>query len=274
MHPSELARLEHENMLDVFARIGSGIPGALIERSNGVTLFVTGLPLRLFNQVAVHGDDATEGAIRDAVAAMRSSGAPFALNLRVGTDDRFIEVADRLGLLRLSVEPWMPGMALHPLTAGPAPGDPRSGDLPPADLEHEIRLVTDLAGIEDHVRVVAEGFDLPEPTVRAIVRPDLLGMPDVFVYVGYEGGVATTSGLGMRTGQTIGVYNIATVPAARRRGWGASMTARIAADGAAAGCVVAILQASSMGYPIYERMGFRTVVDYMAYVDPTSRTTS
>jgi len=259
-------------MLEVFARIGSGVPGALIDRSNGVTLLMTGLPLRLFNQVAVHGDDATAGAIRDAVATVRSSGAPFALNLRVGTDDRFVLVAERLGLVPLSAEPWMPGMALHPLTAGRPPGDPPPGDTPPPDVRHEIRLVNDLAGIEDHVRVAVEGFDLAEPTARAIVRPDLLGMPDVYVYVGYAEGVATTSGMGVRTGQTIGVYNIATVPAARRRGYGASMTARITADGAAAGCDAAILQASAMGYPIYERMGFRTVVNYMAYVDPTSGT--
>jgi len=247
-------------MLEVFARIGSGVPGARVERANGVTLLAIGVPLRLFNQVAVHGDDATEGAITRAVATMRSSGAPFALNLRLGPDDRFVEVAERIGLVPLSAEPWMPGMAMHPLRADP----------PVTDAEHEIHLVTDVDGIEAHVRVAVEGFDLPEPTARAIVRPDLLRMPDVSVYVGYAGGVATTSGMGVRTGRTIGVYNIATIPAARRRGFGAAMTARIAADAAAAGCDVATLQASAMGYPIYERMGFRTVVNYMAYVDPTS----
>jgi recombinational DNA repair protein RecT len=46
------------------------------------------------------------------------------------------------------------------------------------------------------------------------------------------------------------------------------MTARIAADGATAGCVVAILQASQMGLPVYEQLGYRTVVDYVGYVDP------
>jgi hypothetical protein len=46
------------------------------------------------------------------------------------------------------------------------------------------------------------------------------------------------------------------------------MTARVVADGLVAGCDVAALQASQMGRPIYERLGFRTVVRYMAYVDP------
>ena len=39
-------------------------------------------------------------------------------------------------------------------------------------------------------------------------------------------------------------------------------------DGVADGCSVAILQASDMGRPVYERMGFRTVVEYLGFVDP------
>ncbi len=98
----------------------------------------------------------------------------------------------------------------------------------------------------------------------------MLAHPDMFVYVGYTDGVPVTSGLGFRTGRTIGVYNIATVETARRRGYGAAMTMRIVDDGAAAGCDLAILQASDMGRPIYERLGFRLVVDYGGFVDPGS----
>jgi hypothetical protein len=46
------------------------------------------------------------------------------------------------------------------------------------------------------------------------------------------------------------------------------MTVRVALDGRAAGCDVAALQASEMGRPIYERLGYRTVVRYRAFVDP------
>jgi predicted GNAT family acetyltransferase len=74
-----------------------------------------------------------------------------------------------------------------------------------------------------------------------------------------------TTGFGVRTGNTIGVYNIATLEMARRRGYGAAMTARVVADGAADGCDVAILQASEMGRPIYERLGFRTVIGRDVY---------
>jgi GNAT superfamily N-acetyltransferase len=95
--------------------------------------------------------------------------------------------------------------------------------------------------------------------------PHLLDRPESVVYVGYLDGSPVVSGLGWRSGRTIGVYSIATVESARRRGFGAAMVARVVADGATAGCDVAALQASEMGRPIYERLGFRTVVRYVAY---------
>jgi ribosomal protein S18 acetylase RimI-like enzyme len=97
---------------------------------------------------------------------------------------------------------------------------------------------------------------------------DLLTRPECAIYVCYARGDPVVSGLGWRTGRTIGVYSIATVASARRRGFGAAMTARVMADGMAAGCDVAGLQASEMGRPIYEKLRFRTVVSYTAYVDP------
>ena len=150
-----------------------------------------------------------------------------------------------LGLVRLSAESGMPGMAMHPATT----------TVPPTDGNHEIRRVVDTDGVADHVRAAAEGFGLPETVVAAIVNAETVGATDVAVYVGYTDGEPVSSGLGVRTGRTIGVYNIATVERARRRGYGAAMTARVVAEGAAAGCDVAILQASPMGLPIYERLG-------------------
>ena len=261
MNPSELGGLEHENMIEALALAGDNAEGALIRHADGVVLIATGLPIRLFNQVIVERDEPGPDAVAAAVATTRARGDRFVVNLRVGADDRLIPLMDDLGLVRLSDEPWMPGMALHPIPAGgvsaPGPG-------------HEIRQVTDESGIEDHIRTAAAGFEMPEFILRGIVTPALAGRPGVAVYVGYKDGEPVATGLGVRTGRTIGVYNIATIPAARRRGYGAAMSTRIAVDGAAAGCDVAVLQASDMGYLIYERLGYRTVVRYMGYVDPAS----
>jgi GNAT superfamily N-acetyltransferase len=261
MDPSQLARLEHENMIEALALAGGNVEGALIRHADGVVLIATGLPILLFNQVIVERDDAGPDAVAAAVATTRARGDRFVVNLRVGADDRLIPLMDDLELVRLSDEPWMPGMTLHPISAG---------SVPASGPGHEIRQVTDDSGIEDHIRTAAAGFEMPESILRGVMTPAMAGHPGVAVYVGYTDGEPVATGLGVRTGRTIGVYNIATIPAARRRGYGAAMSRRIAVDGAAAGCDVAVLQASDMGYPIYERLGYRTVVRYMGYVEPAS----
>ncbi|MBI3746412.1 MAG: GNAT family N-acetyltransferase [Chloroflexi bacterium] len=152
-------------------------------------------------------------------------------------------------------------MAWHPL--GPAGAGHGPPDLP----GHEIRRVVDAAGLDDHLSTGAMGFGLPEAILRAVVVPALIDRPDTAIYVGYANGAPVSTGLGVRTGRTIGVYNIATVETARGRGYGAAMTRRVVDDGVSAGCDVAILQASQMGLPLYERLGFRTVVEYIGYVE-------
>lgn len=263
MDSATLARLEHENMIATITAGSSNAPGSLVRRTDGVALALTGLPIRLFNQVLVELDSATDDAVAAGIAAARDRGDTFAVNLRRGADDRLVPLMTRLGLVRVSEEPWMPGMALYPIPAGGAGVRDGSGGS-----DHEIRRVVDEAGTEDHIVTAAAGFEMPEALLRTIVGPALTAHPDVAVYVGYTDGRPVTTGLGFRTGRTIGVCNIATVPSARRRGYGAAMTERIAADGAADGCDVAILQASPMGLPIYERLGYRTVVDYDAWIDP------
>jgi predicted GNAT family acetyltransferase len=107
---------------------------------------------------------------------------------------------------------------------------------------------------------------MPDSVVVPILGDDLWTRPGATVYVGYLDGTPVVSGFSIRTDRTIGVYTIATDPSARGRGFGAAMTARVVADGTAAGCDVATLQASTMGRPIYERMGFRLVQEYDVYL--------
>ena len=259
MDASELADLEHENMVVAMAAYASGVSGALIRHSEGVAVISTGLSFLLFNQVIVAEAGAKPAAVAAAVGILRARDGDFVVNLRVGSDDQYVPLMAELGLVPISERPWMPGMALHPLSTNPTQA---------ASPSHEIRQVTDEAGLDDHIQVVAAGFDLPAALMVATMVPEVLAREDVAIYVGYTDGEPVSSGLGVRTGRTIGVYSIATIAAARKRGYGAAMTSRVAIDGGAAGCDVAILQASDMGYPIYERLGYRKVVDYMGYVQP------
>jgi ribosomal protein S18 acetylase RimI-like enzyme len=260
MQPPDLAALEHANMIEAMSRFVSDVQGAHVRRADGVAHIASGIPFVLFNQVLVEDDGATAEGIADAVRMSRSRGDRFVVNLRVGTDDAFIGPVTELGLVPMSDSPWMPGMALHPPHGRPAPIEPG----------HEIRRVVDEVGIEDHIRTASAGFDLPEAILRSAVTPAWIASPGAALYVGYSDGQPVSTGFGLQTGRTIGVYTIATLPSFRRRGYGAAMTERVMADGFAAGCDVAILQASAMGQPVYERLGYRTVVEYMGYVEPAS----
>jgi GNAT superfamily N-acetyltransferase len=257
MTAAELARLEHDNMIQTLTGTASGIHNALLKRTGGVVLLATGLPVRLFNQVLVENEDATVEAMASAVATIRKRGDTFLVNLRVGADDRFISLMATLGL---AADPGllMPGMTLWPIPTDGARSLPG----------YEIVRLDRAAQLDDHIRATALGLGMPEPWARSLIRASVLGTPGVSMYTGYADGEAVTTGVGFRTGRTIGVYNIATVPAARRHGYGEAMTRRIADDGVRAGCDVATLQASPMGLPIYERMGYRTVVQYRGYVEP------
>lgn len=249
--------LEHENFIEAMAEASAVALGSLVRREDGVALLASGLPYRLFNQVVVVESGANADAMAAAVRTMRDRRARFMVSLRRGVDDRFVGLMSELGLVLPDDQEPMPGMALHPIP-----------DAAPRQMDrYEIRAVTTAAGLEDHIVTAAAGFGMPEDLARSIVAPDLWQRPGRTVYVGYADDVPVATGLGVRTGRTIGVYNIATIESARRRGYGEAMTARVAADGRAAGCEVAILQASEMGRSTYERLGYRTVIEYDGWID-------
>jgi ribosomal protein S18 acetylase RimI-like enzyme len=258
MDDRDLLVREHANLIEAWVIAAAAPEGGLVRRTGGVACLLSGLPAAQFNQIIVEDDAASPDAVVAAVVEARDRPAPWMLDLRVGTDDRFVPVAAALGLVPMTPEPWMPGMALWPVPTEPPQRIPG----------HEIRRVTDDAGVADHVATASDAFGIPDELMRAIITPEIARLPAVAVYVGYTDGVRVTAGMSVRSGSTIGVYNIATLASARRRGYGEAMTVRLAVDGVAAGCDLAVLQASPMGLRLYERLGYRTVVRYMAYVEP------
>lgn len=119
-----------------------------------------------------------------------------------------------------------------------------------------VKRVTDLT---DWERVFVEGFQRPDHE-RGLWQNTYAQCDDVWVhFVGYLDGapVATTSLL--LCGELVGVYHVVTLPQARGRGIGRAITSYALQYAQERGATYGALQASEMGYSVYEAIGF---VDY------------
>lgn len=90
--------------------------------------------------------------------------------------------------------------------------------------------------------------------------------PAVALLVGYLDGEPVTTGRLNCLGTVAEVNSVTTKPGYERRGYGTAMTWAVLAEGAKRGCVSAILTATTMGYPVYVRMGFAPVAVFRTYL--------
>jgi len=116
------------------------------------------------------------------------------------------------------------------------------------------RLATDELAV--HAEVAAAGFGAPAELFAPLVALGLAERSALHFYVAEVGGEQVATGLGLHLADHVGVFNIATPPEHRRRGYGAAITSRIVGDALAAGARGAWLQSSAEGHSVYERLGF------------------
>ena len=124
-----------------------------------------------------------------------------------------------------------------------------------------IRRVEELQTLTEWSRIFVRGFAMPEamaPSFLAFFAGLGTSLP-LRHYLGYvDGRPVATSTLYLAAG-VAGIYNIATVPAARGQGVGSAMTLLPLHEAREMGYRAGILQSSEMGYPVYKRLGFAEV---------------
>lgn len=148
--------------------------------------------------------------------------------------------------------------------------DPIAGAVDPSPAALTIAPVAS-DDVDDYMGVIAEGFDAPFDIVERVFRGPLLHLGGFTALLGRLNGVpVATSGLWCSDG-VAGVYNVATLPGHRAKGYGAAMTWAAANLGRDAGLTQSILQASAAGEPVCERMGYRTLVRYRQFEGPARK---
>jgi GNAT superfamily N-acetyltransferase len=132
------------------------------------------------------------------------------------------------------------------------------GETPPRELE--ILEVADDAGVQETWPILNEAFLGGRSPSR--LWDDRVLSDDFRIWLGRVDGRAVTTAAAFIGFGYVGIYAVATLPDTRGRGYGEAIT------WAATLCrpdLPATLQASEMGRPIYERMGFRTVADFTVW---------
>jgi ribosomal protein S18 acetylase RimI-like enzyme len=136
--------------------------------------------------------------------------------------------------------------------------------------ELTIERVSNAEILGEFVEVMRVGFEMPEFTVDGLLEVfSAVGLTDKSPwrnYVGWlDGEVVTTASLALVAG-VAGFYNVATLPNARRRGFGAAMTLAALRDARELGYRIGILQSSAMGFGVYGGLGFEQYSNYSIYV--------
>lgn len=239
------------------------LPAGRVEVRDGVVMsaFVD-LPGPIFNKATAFGPTPPEKVF--AIAEAFFGGVPYGVMLDAETARPVEDAMRARGWILADEEP---GMTLRPITAPP-----------PAPAELTICRVADAAGLRDFWTL--GGPILPEQAAAADPATNLMRYfnpslacaldPDIALFVGYVDGRPVTSAALYRVEEIADIGAVATLPAYRRRGYGAAMTWAAVAEGVARGCSVAVLRATEMGYPVYRRMGFTTVCTIRIYVPPAA----
>lgn len=229
-------------------------PEAWTVYQDGLSAFATGIPLAGLNGVSCSRVDPDPEEVRQLLRELRARGLPHLLQLRPATRAAVLAVPDEEGLVP---DAGVPLMRLD----DPAPLERARVVAPGLSVR---QLGPDETAL--HALIAAAGFEEEPEHFMRLLPPVVLNLDGVRAYVGEVDGEIVTTALGMTHAGNVGIFNVATPPEHRRRGYGAAVTARAAADGFAAGASWAWLQSSTAGYRVYEALGFRTVERWRCWV--------
>jgi GNAT superfamily N-acetyltransferase len=218
-------------------------PRAGRRRFGTVEAMPVGHEIPFYNAIVALDPAASETDILAAIAWVESRGLAASVHLGSGVDAATVPDLERRGL---SVVDRMTVMALDPIgesldQIAPSMAAVRTGGSELADAW--------FAALEggDRFRQMFSPKLIADPSVRIAVA-DLDGDPVAgAMAIGSDGGV-------------LGVYAVFTMDRARRKGLGRAVTwAVIRAGFEAWGSRIAVLEATTMGVPLYQSMGFTEI---------------
>lgn len=133
----------------------------------------------------------------------------------------------------------------------PPPSTPSISD------NFHIQLVSDATMLEAWKRISAEGFEGDTQIYYdAYARHGFESDASALHYIGYLGDQPVTSSTLLVAGGIVGVYDVSTPPALRRRGFGGAITLAMVQEARQRGYEYAWIWSSQLGKSVYSMLGF------------------
>ncbi len=254
-------RIIDENLRQSFRVLAAGRSRADVSELPGVSIASLGVAFQMFNAAFLSAPVESQSDMEERLHVAREHFDSRSMDwsfwicedwLTRSVRRRLPRICQNFGL-RLAAE--MPGMIAGRLAA-PARRLP----------ELEIRHVDSAQILRDFRAVGSTSFHVP-PAWFAEVFDEGFGARAPFAcIVGYREGVPVATAASVPSSGAIGLYNIATAPEYRERGYAEAIT-RHAVESALRenGAAQLVLQSTSQALTLYERMGFRAVTRISAF---------
>ena len=250
---SDLVRAADESFIASFRKLAEHVAQGETHESGSVFSFITGLPLLGFNGCVVT-QEASSAELAASLGWVAAHNVPFGVWIAERLAADLAEVPTRFGL-----EPaasLYPGMVLYPIPHALT----QRGDVTVVPISEP--------SLDEFINVLEES-GLSVELAHRLISPSFAADPDVRLFVGRLDGKPVGTSIAIRGRDASGVYNVGTLPIARRRGVGSAVTWAAVEAGRTWGYDTIALQSSVMGLAMYSAMGFRTVAPYVAFTEPS-----
>ena len=246
--------IANQHWSDAFRALVADLGGEF-RRYGSVDAFLGNLPLPFANGCLVLNE--TDPAdLDEAITWVEAGKVPFQVRLDENVLPPLAEAIEGRGLVRdLEV---MPAMVLRPIPEIPAPAPGVTVECINRDTYGTFLAL-----------LVASGIAADWAT--QIFPERLIDSSDTAYFLARLDDRAVGISVAVLTGASGGIYSVAALEDARRRGVGTAVTWAAIEQIRDWGCDAAVLQSSAMGFPVYRAMGFEEATRYVRFTPANSQ---
>jgi ribosomal protein S18 acetylase RimI-like enzyme len=234
--------------------------GANVHDEHDLLWFLSGFPIHLANGIvkANFPVERLEHTLDEHLYKLTAEHVPMAW--LIGPSTRPEDLGSHLETHGWMLEDEVPGMAIDL--------ESLDGSLSsPASLT--IERVQDEETLRTWLRIMTVGSDIPDEGLTLLLelvsKHGFNNVPTVHYYLGILDDKPVATSMLYLGGGVAGIYNVATLPEARRQGIGSALTVAPLLQARALGYRIGTLQSTSMGLNLYRHLGFREYCTFHAY---------